>query len=263
LIVRPLAIVLSAGLLVAVPFMLPQSTHASSIPTLTEGEHVLVAVEPLLQTMQIAYRLDDGRLSVGDRAYIGPMVVDAGLHYAEPRAIAAFLNLNVTYPNGVITFEPPAPRSGSDAASPDPDALQALRARLLARLNDHRASIGLAALTYDATAEAAAEYQAKDMETAGIMRHTDAHGRSPYERFASIGGRARNYGENVAYFGLDVTDVTNEWQAVDKLDAMMMAERPPEDGHREAILSTIYRQVGIGVAIGANGLYLAEDFVAK
>jgi uncharacterized protein YkwD len=101
------------------------------------------------------------------------------------------------------------------------------------------------------------------MENAGIMRHTDSSGRSPYQRFKSIGGLATLYGENVAYFGLDVNDLPNEWQAVDKLDAMMMAEQAPDDGHREAILSPAYREVGIGVAIGANGLYLAEDFVAR
>lgn len=252
-----------AALLSTVALMLPQSTQASTIPTLTEGDHVLVAVEPLLASMDIQYTLSDGRLSVGDHAYIGPMVIDAGMHYAEPRAIAAFLNLQLSYPAGVITFAPPAPRPGSMAAAPDADSLQAIRARLLALLNAHRVATGLPQLTLDPLAESAAQAQAADMETAGIMRHTDAQGRSPYERFKSDGGSASLYGENVAYFGLDVNDLQNEWQAVGKLDAMMMAEQAPDDGHREAILSPVYRKVGIGVAIGANGLYLAEDFLAR
>jgi len=252
-----------AALLAVSLLVMPQPTSASSIPTLAEGDHVLVAVEPLLETMAIQYRLTSGRLTVGDRAYNGPMVIDAGVHYAEPRTIAAFLNLQLTYPNGVLTFAPPVPHAGSIAAAPDDESLRALRTRLLDLLNAHRAATGLPLLRPDPLAETAAQGQAKDMETAGIMRHTDSSGRSPYERFKSIGGVATLYGENVAYFGLDVNDLANEWQAVDNLDAMMMAEQAPDDGHREAILSPAYREVGIGVAIGANGLYLAEDFVAR
>jgi uncharacterized protein YkwD len=216
-----------------------------------------------MYSMEIQYTLSDRRLSVGDHAYIGPMVIDAGMHYAEPRAIAAFLNLQLSYPQGVITFAAPAPRPGGIAAAPDAETLQAIRVRLLTLLNAHRAATGLPQLAIDPLAESAAQAQAKDMEIAGIMRHTDALGRSPYERFKNDGGLASLYGENVAYFGLDVNDLQNEWQAVGKLDAMMMAEQAPDNGHREAILSPAYRKVGIGLAIGANGLYLAEDFLAR
>jgi uncharacterized protein YkwD len=261
--IKPAAFVLSAALCAASSLLQPQFALASSIPTLTEGNHLLVAVEPLLETMSIQYSLIAGRLSVGDHAYIGPMVVDAGLHYAEPRAIASFLNLQLSYPAGVLTFSAPAPRAGTVATPPDADALLALRTRLLALLNAHRTGTGLPPLAPDPLAESAAQSQANDMETAGVMRHTDSSGRSPYERFKSVGGFASLYGENVAFFGLDVNDLATQWRAVDKLDAMMMAELAPDDGHREAILSPLYRKVGIGVAIGLNGLYLAEDFVAR
>ena len=260
---RRTVIAFCAALIAASTLVLPVPAGALPIPTLLEGAHILVAVEPLLETLEIQYHLTGGRLSVGDRAYIGPMVSDAGLHYAEPRAIAAFLNLQITYPNGVITFAPAAPRAGSVASAPDAQAMDALRTRLLALLNAHRTATGLPMLVIDSVAQSAAQYQAADMETAGIMRHTDSFGRSPLQRFQSIGGLASLYGENVAYFGLDVNDLENEWQAVGRLDAMMMAERAPDDGHRAAILSRSYRKVGIGVAIGSNGLYLAEDFVAR
>jgi uncharacterized protein YkwD len=260
---RRATIALYAAIFAATTFAQAQPAHASTIPTISDGARVLVAVEPLLATMTIRYTLTAGRLSVGDHAYIGPMVTDAGLHYAEPRAIAAFLNLQLTYPKGVLTFGPHDTRAGVVAAAPDAGALQAIRTRLLALLNAHRMVTGLPALAIDPLAETAAQSQASDMESAGVMRHTDALGRSPYERFTSSGGLARVYGENVAYFGLDVNDLVNEWQAIDKLDSMMMAEQAPDDGHREAILSPAYRKVGIGVAIGSNGLYLAEDFLAR
>jgi uncharacterized protein YkwD len=239
-----------------------QSAPASSIPTLAEGEHVLVAVEPLLASMQIAYSLNAGHLVVGDHAYIGPMVIDAGLHYAEPRAIASFLNLSIIYENGVMTFAPPAPHTGVDSNEPRAAVMQSLQNRLLDLLNAHRAAAGIRPLSEDSIAGSAAQMQAEDMETAGIMRHTDSEGRSPFQRFKSIGGHAMLYGENVAYYGLDVSDEQNLWIAIDKLDAMMMAEQPPDDGHRRAILNPAFQSVGIGVASGSNGIYLAEDFFA-
>lgn len=247
----------------ALLFAFARSAPAASIPTLTEGDHVLVAVEPLLASMQIAYSLDAGRLVVGERAYIGPMVIDDGLHYAEPRAIASFLNLSVVYENGVLTFAPPAPAAGSSASAPADQVMQTLRSRLLELLNAHRAAAGLRPLAPDSVAQSAAELQAKDMETAGIMRHTDSMGRSPFERYKSFGGRASLYGENVAYYGLQVTDAENLWIALGKLDSMMMAEQPPDDGHRRAILNPAFQSVGFGLATGPNGLYLAEDFLAR
>lgn len=240
-----------------------QSAPASSIPTRADGEHILVAVEPLLASMQIAYSLNAGRLVVGDHAYIGPMVIDDGLHYAESRAIASFLNLSIVDENGVITFVPPAPRSGAGSTAPPDDVMLTLRNKLLDLLNAHRAAAGLRPLAFDGTAGSAAEMQAEDMENAGIMRHTDSMGRSPFQRFRSIGGRASLYGENVAYYGLQLSDEQNLWTAIDKLDAMMMAEQPPDDGHRRAILNPAFQSVGFGVASGSNGVYLAEDFFAR
>src|ERR1700731_1668415 len=102
--IRRTVTALCAALLAASSLIVAQPVHASPIPTLLAGDHILVAVEPLLETLEIQYHLTDGRLSVGDHAYTSPMVSDAGLHYAEPRAIAAFLNLQISYPRGVITF---------------------------------------------------------------------------------------------------------------------------------------------------------------
>src|ERR1700733_13445601 len=104
-----------AAILAAGSLIFPKATFASSIPTLAEGAYVLVAVEPLLETMQIRYHLAAGRLSIGDHAYIGPMVIDNGLYFADPHAIAAFLNLQLSYPNGVMTFAPSAPHAGTVA----------------------------------------------------------------------------------------------------------------------------------------------------
>jgi uncharacterized protein YkwD len=141
------------------------------------------------------------------------------------------------------------------------DAIAGVRARLINQINTHRHEYGLSPLWLDPVAEHAAQIQAQYMEASGVMQHEDSDGRSPMERYVDLGGHASLYGENVAYYGDSFTETDAVWQAVSKLDAMMMAERPPSDGHRENILSPDYKAIGIGVAIGPNGIYIAEDFV--
>jgi uncharacterized protein YkwD len=164
--------------------------------------------------------------------------------------------LNVILAGLVVTFTFLAP---SPQRLPDP--IPAIRARLLAHINEHRRVYGLPPLAYDPLAGRAAQEQAQYMEQTGSMGHEDPAGRSPMQRYEDLGGHPALYGENVAYYGDTVTQVDAAWHAVVRLDAMMMAERPPSDGHRENILSPAYRAVGIGIAIGPNGIYIAEDFV--
>jgi len=156
----------------------------------------------------------------------------------------------------VLPFMAPLPPARAE------DPVPAIRARLINQINAHRREYGLAPLVDDPIAERAAQYQAQDMESNGVMRHEDTSGRTPMARYAAFGGHAMLYGENVAFYGDTISESDAAWQAVSKLDAMMMAERPPSDGHRENILSPDYKAVGIGVAVGQNGLYIAEDFVS-
>ncbi len=137
----------------------------------------------------------------------------------------------------------------------------AVRARLVNQINAHRHAYGLPSLVLDPIAQRAAQFQAEDMEASGVMRHQDSDGRTPMKRYLAFGGHAALYGENVAYYGDTISESDAAWQAVAKLDAMMMSEKPPSDGHRENILSPDYKAIGIGVAVGQNGLYIAEDFV--
>ncbi|HXW52452.1 MAG TPA: CAP domain-containing protein [Candidatus Acidoferrales bacterium] len=154
-----------------------------------------------------------------------------------------------------LPFLAPVPMQQPD------DPVAGVRARLVNEINEHRKAAGLGALMLDPLAQRAAQFQAQDMESAGVMRHDDSDGRSPMERYSDLGGHATLYGENVAYYGDSFQETDAVWAAVEKLDAMMMAERPPSDGHRENILSPDYKGIGIGVAIGPNGIYIAEDFV--
>jgi uncharacterized protein YkwD len=151
----------------------------------------------------------------------------------------------------------PIPTEGPPPAG----ELTHLRQQLIAELNQHRAQYGLSPLTFDDTAEKAAQFHAEEMEQAGEMRHEDASGRSPLQRFEALGGRADYYGENIGYWTPGVVDPVLLWHVIGSLDAEMMAEKPPNDGHRRNILSQNYSAVGIGIAVGPHGVFISEDFL--
>jgi uncharacterized protein YkwD len=144
---------------------------------------------------------------------------------------------------------------------PPPAAeLKQLRSELMAALNGHRAQLGLPPLATDPIAQQAAEFQAVDMLDADELRHEDSSGRSPAARYKAYGGESDYYGENIGFHSPGVLDPVLLWGVLSKLDAQMMAEVAPNDGHRRNILSNHYSAVGIGVAVGPNGVYMCEDF---
>ena len=233
---------------------------AATIPTVLYGSRTLVAVEPLLQTLQMAYVISGTTLDVDGHRFPKPLVQLKGVDMADAVDLAHFLHLDLTKKNGVLVFSSKQSPDATQSAPPSQADLDALRTRLLDALNDHRLSIGRPPLRIDPVAEEAAQYQAEDMARTAKMQHADSTGRSPMQRYAAMGGRASSYAENVGWYGLDVSGNAQLWSAVSKLDAQMMAEVPPDDGHRETILSPQYESVGIGVSVGPHGLYLAEDF---
>jgi uncharacterized protein YkwD len=150
----------------------------------------------------------------------------------------------------------PIPTTGP----PPPSELKQLRTELITRLNGYRAPLGLPLLGVDPIAERAAQFQATDMLNAGQLRHEDSSGRTPFARYKAYGGKSDYYGENVGFHSPGVLDPVLLWEVLSKLDAQMMAEAPPNDGHRRNILSSHFSAVGIGIAVGPNGVFVCEDF---
>ena len=112
----------------------------------------------------------------------------------------------------------------------------------------------------DPVAQQAAQFQADDMAAAGMLRHTDSRGRNPYQRYQAFGGSIRSIGENVANDSSVTLDPTLIWTVMSCLDADMMAEKAPNDGHRRNILASIFNEVGIGIAVSKSGVFFCEDF---
>ena len=235
--------------------------RAADIPMVVDGGHTLVAVEPLLRSLQIGYDIDGVTLDVDGRRYPQPLLVRSGVDYVDAYDIAHFLRLSVTDRSGVLVYSAGEGQAHVQPAPPAEPDLDAVRDQLVAAINDHRASMGGAPLVIDPIAQAAAQAQALDMALAAQIRHQDAQGRSPMQRYSELGGRASWYGENVGWYSLDVFGRSALWNVINTLDAEMMSERPPDDGHRKNILSSRFQAVGVGICLSPSGIYLAEDFV--
>jgi len=75
-------------------------------------------------------------------------------------------------------------------------------------------------------------------------------------RITNDGIAWRAAGENIGW-----SDYPNPQQGVLMNHQSMMAEKPPDDGHRQNILSTSCNLVGVDVLVDAHqNVWLTEDF---
>ena len=148
-------------------------------------------------------------------------------------------------------------RAGTLRPGPASDA----KAALLARINADRAAAGVSQLEWDAVAERAGDAFCLDAARSGVMGHWDLAGRAPYDRLADAGGvdfSAENFsGTSRTGFSVHASELVG---LVLEAHGRMMAEKPPGDGHRKAILDPVWTHVGIGVAFEGGEFRMTEEF---
>jgi uncharacterized protein YkwD len=131
-----------------------------------------------------------------------------------------------------------------------------VEARLLDSVNQARANAGVAALSIDPRIHSEALVHSEDMTCYG-MSHFVPPGTTPESRMAAAGVKFTWGGENIGWSGMG-----SDWQKVMWLFNMMMAETPPNDGHRKNILNPHFTRTGIGIYVenASARLWLTEDF---
>ncbi len=135
------------------------------------------------------------------------------------------------------------------------------KAAVLARVNADRAAAGLPHVAVDAVAEKAADAFCRDAARTKVMGHWDLAGRAPYDRYADAGG-VDVLGENFS----GVSRRGNPFHAGElvglalEAHGRMMAERPPDDGHRRTVLDPQWTHVGIGLALEGGEFRMTEEF---
>ncbi len=166
---------------------------------------------------------------------------------------------------------PPAPsrptaspsHSTATASSPppaQPPAAPDAAAQVLAVINQARAAHGLPPYTITAGLTRSAQGHNTAMDNGCGLSH-QCPGEAPLgDRETAAGVQWGAAGENIgqASAGPDAQQIASA--AVDLTHAMLN-EKPPNDGHRQNILSSTFTHVGIAVFRDANGtVWLTQDF---
>jgi uncharacterized protein YkwD len=149
----------------------------------------------------------------------------------------------------------PTVGSSSDSASGPTVLEQQIAQAVFQAINTDRASAGLPALAWSNSLMAGANAHSLLMSADDQLAH-----QLPGE--PAIGPRVSQDSVKWTWCGENIgeTSDTSAGGAL-QLHQMMMAEQPPNDGHRQNILSTHYTLVGIAMVIDSSQkLWLTEDF---
>jgi hypothetical protein len=143
------------------------------------------------------------------------------------------------------------------------DLRDALRLELFERINEVRLAHGLAPLQKDPVAFRVAQQHCARQIFDGSYGHFATDGLAPYHRYSSAGG---NDGllENTASWSADTPYADDEIRDLAERSLLaMLAEEPPDDGHRRAILDPWATHLGTGVAWRGGEVRIAHEFIRR
>jgi uncharacterized protein YkwD len=121
---------------------------------------------------------------------------------------------------------------------------------ILTTINEARAGTGARPLKLDLRVSLAAFGHSTDQALAQSMSHSDAAGTNAGTRLQAAGYNWSTWGENVAAGQADCATVTAAWLG--------------SSTHRANIMNPLFRDVGVAMVLGANGVpYWTMDLAAS
>lgn len=159
------------------------------------------------------------------------------------------------------TTAPTPTATPTNSPSPDPDPGDVRTRQVLDRINAARAEAGLAPLAMSEGLIRSAEAHTQLMASGCGMEHQCPGEASLGDRISAQSVSWSSAGENIGYGG-PVADTDEAIAGVGlQLTDAMLAETPPNDGHRRNILSTSFRYVGISLFRDTSGtVWMTQDF---
>ena len=161
------------------------------------------------------------------------------------------------------TVRRPQPKPTRTTAAPRPQAPStgdAVLDAVLGHINDARADEGLRALTLDAKLSQASALHNQEMIDGCGLSHRCSGEADLGPRFSAQGVQWRAAGENIG-FGTAGSSRSAMIGAANGLTDSMLAEKPPEDGHRRNLLSTGFTRIGLSVVRADGKVWFTQDFV--
>ena len=132
---------------------------------------------------------------------------------------------------------------------------------VLAHINAARADAGLSALTLDANLSKASAKHNQLMIGGCGLEHQCSGESGLGDRFTAQGVKWSSAGENIG-FGSSGSGDTAIIQAANGLTDSMLAEKPPNDGHRKNLLNTGFKRIGLSIVRDSKGVtWMTQDFV--
>jgi uncharacterized protein YkwD len=166
--------------------------------------------------------------------------------FAGPRMLLAFALaacVIVALPAGSADARERRAACANTSLQPAPGNLRLVRAAVLCLHNRERAAYGLSPLHQNAKLRRAAKGHSGDMVANGYFAHDSLSGADMAERILGTGygrGQGWSLGENIAWGTgslATAAEIQRSWMN--------------SPGHRENILRREFREIGIGIAVGA------------
>jgi uncharacterized protein YkwD len=132
---------------------------------------------------------------------------------------------------------------------------------VLGHINAARSEAGLSAYTFSADlSKASALHNQKMINGCGLQHQCSGEsGIGP--RFSAQGVQWSAAGENIGFGSSGASD-SAIIQAANGLTDSMLAETPPNDGHRKNLLSGTFKRIGLSVVRDSSGkTWMTQDFV--
>ncbi len=161
----------------------------------------------------------------------------------------------------VPTTKPPKKPSGGGGGSSLPGTSQNVLDAVLAHINAARSAAGLSAYTLDTKLSRASALHNQKMINGCGLSHQCAGEDSIGPRFSAQGVAWTSAAENIGY-GSSGSGDDALISAANGLTDSMLAEKPPDDGHRKNLLNSGLKKIGLSVVRDAKGLtWMTQDFV--
>jgi uncharacterized protein YkwD len=133
--------------------------------------------------------------------------------------------------------------------------------QVLAHINAARADAGLSALTLDDDLSKASALHNQLMINGCGLEHQCPGEDTIGPRFSAQGVKWTSAGENIG-FGSSGSSDAEITKAANGLTDSMLAEKPPNDGHRKNLLNTGFKRIGLSVVRDSKGItWMTQDFV--
>jgi uncharacterized protein YkwD len=133
--------------------------------------------------------------------------------------------------------------------------------QVVAHINAARAAAGLSALTLDTKLSKASAIHNQLMINGCGLEHQCSGESGIGDRFSAQGVQWTSAGENIGFGSSGASDA-DIIKAANGLTDSMLAEKPPNDGHRKNLLNTGYKRIGLSVTRDSKGItWMTQDFV--